>query len=249
MDITLKRDGITLRGKLEKPNVDKCPIVILFHGFTGDIGYTKESLFGTITDKLVKADMAVIRFDFNGHGKSDGNLADMDILNEIEDAIAVLRYVQKLEFVTDIYILGHSQGGVVGGMLAGYYSDVISKLVLLAPAAALKDDAKQGICMGTRYDTDHIPDVVHINNTPFDVGGHYFRIAKHLPIYEITQEFKGPALAIHGLNDNVVDVKASYRYKDCMNSCELEVFKNLDHIIQGEDREEALDKIVEFFCK
>ena len=36
---------------------------------------------------------------------------------------------------------GHSQGGVVAGMTAGMFSDAIHTLVMLAPAASLKDDA------------------------------------------------------------------------------------------------------------
>lgn len=69
--------------------------------------------------------MYVIRFDFDGHGKSDGNFSDMDVLRELLDAIEILKYVQKYSFITDIYVLGHSQGGVVGGMLAGLYPDII----------------------------------------------------------------------------------------------------------------------------
>ena len=31
MNVTLKRDGLTLRGELLKPDVEKCPILIIFH--------------------------------------------------------------------------------------------------------------------------------------------------------------------------------------------------------------------------
>ena len=33
MNVTLKRDGLTLSGELLKPDVEKCPILIIFHGF------------------------------------------------------------------------------------------------------------------------------------------------------------------------------------------------------------------------
>lgn len=48
-------------------------------------------------------------------------------------------------------------------MLAGLYPDVIKKLILLAPAATLKEGAQQGICMGTKYDTEHIPATVLVD--------------------------------------------------------------------------------------
>ena len=246
MDILIQRDGITLRGKLERTTKEKGPIAIVFHGFLADLGYTEDSLYSKLTSRILRENISVIRFDFNGHGKSDGKLIDMDVLNEIEDAIAILKYVRELDFVTDIYVIGHSQGGVVGGMLSGYYSDVISKLVLLAPAATLKDDAQIGTVMGTKYDTGHIPEAVNIENTPFTIGGKYFRIAKLLPIYEVTKNYKGPMLVIHGLNDQIVDVKAAYRYKEAILSCELDIYENLDHGINGEDSEKALDKVIEF---
>lgn len=46
MDVEIKRDGIILRGKIEKPYntnnkkiSDKYPALIIFHGFAGDLGY------------------------------------------------------------------------------------------------------------------------------------------------------------------------------------------------------------------
>ena len=246
MDIELQRDGITLRGKLERASNEKGPIAIIFHGFLADLGYTEDSLYSKIAERILKENISVIRFDFNGHGKSDGKLVDMDVLNELEDAMAILNYVRKLDFVTDIYVVGHSQGGVVGGMLAGYYPDIISKLALLAPAATLKDDALMGTVMGTKYDTDHIPETVSINNTPFTIGGKYFRIAKLLPIYEVTKNYKGNMLVIHGLKDQVVDVKAAYRYREAIHSCKLGIYEELDHGIAGEDSEKALNEMIEF---
>ena len=46
MDVEIKRDGIILRGKIEKPYntdnkkiSDKYPALIIFHGFAGNLGY------------------------------------------------------------------------------------------------------------------------------------------------------------------------------------------------------------------
>ena len=65
----------------------------------------------------------------------------MTVLNEIEDANAILNYVKTDPHVRNIYLVGHSQGGVVASMLAGLYPDLIKKVVLLAPATTLKSDA------------------------------------------------------------------------------------------------------------
>ena len=43
------------------------------------------------------------------------------------------------------------------------------------------EDALNGIIMSTTYDTNNIPDKIAVENTPFTLGGKYFRIAKILP--------------------------------------------------------------------
>lgn len=68
---------------------------------------------------LAKAGIASIRFDFDGHGRSEGRMQDMTIANELADADAIWEYVHSLPYVTSVGILGHSQGGVIASMTAG----------------------------------------------------------------------------------------------------------------------------------
>ena len=230
MEVTIQRDGLTLRGILEKPDVEKCPIVIMMHGFTGNLGYKPDSLFQLMTEKLVEQGVATIRFDFNGHGKSDGTLEEMNVFNEICDGIAIIEYTRKLPFVTDIYLAGHSQGGVVSSMLAGYYDDVIQGLTLMAPAATLKNDAIKGTLMGNSYDAVNIPDLITFGpaGDQHAIGGHYVRIAQLLPIYETAAVYERPVCVIHGLDDFIVHPDASRHYH--------EVYKNSQlHLIEGEN--------------
>lgn len=248
MDVRIMRDGLQLYGRLNRGKSGKTPIAILFHGFAGNLGYEKGCLYKKITDVLNEAGIAVIRFDFNGQGKSEGEFNKMNILNEIGDAIAILEYVQSLDFATDIYVIGHSQGGVVGSMLAGYYPDIIKKVVLLAPAATLKDDAVRGECMGTKYDMFHIPTTVFIKDGGYDVGGHYFRTAKLLPIYETAQQYEGPALCIHGRYDSLVPKEASVCYGEKLKNCMVKIYEHLDHGIEGEDQEKVISDIRDFLA-
>ncbi len=193
-EFTIKRDGFKLYCVLEKPNLKKCPVVIMHHGFGGCIKNGEDSIFTVLSERLLKSGIASVRFDFGGRGRSGGEYKNVNLFTEINDAIAVLEYVKNLDFVTEVYILGHSQGGVVGGMAAGYYADVVKKLVLLAPAALLKEDAQRGRCFDASYDTNHIPDTVTVCGK--EMGGHFFRISKSLPIYYVTGQFKNSALIL-----------------------------------------------------
>ena len=102
MNVTLKRDGLTLSGELLKPDVEKCPILIIFHGFMANIGKDDKSMFYQIAHECLNNGIATIRFDFDGHGDSDGEFCDMNVLSEILDAAKIIDYVRGLDFVTEI---------------------------------------------------------------------------------------------------------------------------------------------------
>ena len=202
-------------------------------------------VYQRLTEALVKAGSAVVRFDFNGHGKSQGDFTQMDPFNLLEDAFGVLDYTRSLEFVTGISILGHSQGGVIGGMLAGYCPDLIDKLCLLAPAATLKTDAQTGRCMAAHYNPARIPDSVKVDGVHV-VGGKYFRIAQCLPIYEVTARFTGPVLDIHGVHDRIVDVSASREYARVLKRCRLVLLEDLNHGLWGADQGRMIREAADF---
>lgn len=123
MDVEIKRDGLTLRGTFNKPTADKFNLVVLMHGFTSDRGMNPDQLLYQLAKNFEEKGLGTMRFDFNGHGQSDGKFEDMTVLNEIGDAKAILDYARQIDGVEKIYLLGHSQGGVVASMIAGYYPE------------------------------------------------------------------------------------------------------------------------------
>lgn len=245
--IALQRGGITLRGCLEKKTEGTCPLVLMLHGFSGDMSLYP-SLFQHLSDELTARGYATLRFDFNGHGKSEGCFSDMTVWNEMEDAAAFLQYACQLDFVTDIYVLGHSQGGVVAGMLSGLYPDVVRKLVLLAPAASLKTDAQEGHCMAAVYDTLHVPPTVDVGGNRH-VGNLYFRMARNLPIYETTAQYKGKALVVFGKMDEVVSKAAAEKYMAGFADGKFSLYPFLNHGLGGEGQEDMAREVVAFLAE
>ena len=91
-----------------------------------------------LADSLLNEGIGVFRFDFNGHGESDGKFEEMTVPGEIEDALSAVSFVGGFHQTQDISLLGHSQGGVVAAMTAGILgADTIKSLVLMSPAAVL----------------------------------------------------------------------------------------------------------------
>lgn len=248
MEITIERDGLKLYGLLEgTTTLENDRVAILMHGFKGDLGYDENKILPVVAHALNQAGLPTLRFDFAGCGKSDGKFEDMTVLSELLDGMKVIDFVRQTVKAKHIYLFGHSQGGVVASMLAAYYRDVIEKLVLLAPAATLKDDALVGECQGSRYDPNHIPEFVMVGG--FKVGGDYFRTAQLLPIYETAQHFAGPALLIHGTADQIVSPEATRKYHVIMPQSVLHLIDGEGHMFSGPRRPEVVKLVTDFLAK
>lgn len=236
-ETTVKGSMGNLSVIIEQPTLkegQKCPVVIQMHGFSGNKGGMHE----LIADKLVAKKIASVRFDFNGHGQSEGLFQNMTVPNEIEDAKAIYDYVASLPFVSKIAFLGHSQGGVVASMTAGELGDdKVSALVLMAPAAVLREDAIRGNTFGKSYDPLNLEGDVELFGG-LKLGKKYIETAFSLPIYETAAKYQGPAAIYHGNNDKVVPYTYGERFHNIYPLSEY-------HYLPGEDHgfSQTLDSI------
>lgn len=211
--------------RLALQNGEKSTLVILMHGFMAD---KQDPIVTAIASGLQEKGMAYIRFDFNGHGDSEGDFENMTVANEIEDAKKIYEYARSLDFVGDIALLGHSQGGVVASMVAGELgAENISGLVLMAPAAVLKDNALNGEMFGVRFNPVNIPEYVPVFNRR--VGREYTKVAQTLPIYETAARYVGPVFIIHGMSDEIVPYSYGERYKDGYKDATIHLVEGGDH--------------------
>lgn len=247
MKIEFQRAGLTLRGVLEGTNtkhVDK--VAIIMHGFKADLN---SSLTTAVAKTLNEAGIPTLRFNFAGSGDSDGDFSDMTVFSEILDAIKAIEYARQELGAKEIFLIGHSQGGVVASMVAAYYHDLVAKLVLLSPAATLKDDALKGVCQGSTYDPMHIPATVNVQGHM--VSGAYFRTAQLMPIYETAQHYDGPTLIIAGDKDQIVDPATSQKYNTIMPDSTFYLLDGAAHDLSGDSnqRQQALDTVKQFITK
>lgn len=220
-----------LYAELQRPTPDgekKTPLVIICHGFTGNCN-TK--LLTDIADDLQAHGIASLRFDFNGHGKSEGKFQDMTVPNEIDDLKDVIDWASTQPWVADISLVGHSQGGVVVSMTAGELGDsIIKNVVLMAPAAVLRDDALRGNTQGAIYDPWNIQgDYIQLPWGGHKLGKKYIEAAMTLPIYETARRYTGPVLVIQGIRDRIVPYTYAERYKENYRNCELILMPDEDH--------------------
>lgn len=93
----------------------------------------------------------------------------MDISIQRDGLTLTGRLERASEDKGPVVILFHGMFFDLGYTEDNLYNDIVKRLL------------KNGIIMSTTYDTNNIPDKIAVENTPFTLGGKYFRIAKILP--------------------------------------------------------------------
>ncbi len=123
-------DGTRLTGIWVVPSDTPIGAVVLAHGITVD--KNEGGFYTTLAEELCNAGIASLRFDFRGHGESDGRSSDMTIAGEVKDLAAAAQEVQRRFHVAPA-IVAASFGGGIAVLLAGAKEVDLSALVLLNP--------------------------------------------------------------------------------------------------------------------
>lgn len=220
----------------------QCPLVVLMHGLMMRKEFV---LIKKLADRLEMIGIASIRFDFNGHGNSEGEFQDMTVPLEIDDALSVYEYAASLPFVSSISLMGHSQGGVVASMLAGELGeDRVKSIALFAPAAVFKDQTIEGFALGVPFNPKDIPEYVVAYGRK--LGRMYLKTAQELPIFETAVRYQGEVCIIQGKRDDLVPYHYAEMYSELYKNCELHLLDNEVHLFNF-DMDLAINIATGFF--
>ncbi|SDA47620.1 hypothetical protein SAMN02910368_00704 [Lachnospiraceae bacterium G11] len=209
---------------MPKDGADKCPLCIIIHGFTG---YATETHIIGVQEAMNEIGIATLRVEMYGHGESDGEFRNHTLHKWISNAMAAFDYVKTLDFVTEVYLCGHSQGGLLSMLVAPMEKEVVKLLIPLSPAICIPKGARAGNLLGIPFDPDHVPDELAWDDRTLD--GKYIRVAQTIDTDRAIAGYKGKVLIVHADTDEVVpyedSVDAAAKYADC----ELVTIKNDDH--------------------
>ena len=220
-------DGIRLNAQLDMPRGagEKCPLVIVVHGFTGNM---EERHILAISGMLNEIGFATLRADMYGHGKSGGEFHNHTLYKWLSNLLTLIDYARSLDFVTDLYLCGHSQGGLAVILAAALKHDVIRGLIPLSPATMIPEYARRGEMLGVVFDPDHIPEEIR---SPRDwvLGGNYLRVAQTIRVEDAIDRYTGPVLLVHGDADESVPMQCSVDAAARYQNAELAIIKGDTH--------------------
>jgi len=205
------------------------PMTVICHGFTAD---RNENLFihKRLAKRLCAEGIAALCFDFMGSGESDGDFVEMSVLTEAADALAVLAYVQTLDFVDPERVAFHgmSMGGLVSCLTAAARPDEIRALSLWAPALCIPDMCNEKELLG--ISVEGVIEKGYVDFRGEKLGSIYVEDGRKVNIWEDIQKYKGPVQIVHGTADQSVDFSYSVRLKEILGDrCVLYPVEGADH--------------------
>lgn len=204
------RDNIKIYGVSIIPKVhdEKIPVVIMSHGYLLNHIYMLE-----FVPQLVKAGIACYCFDFSGgsvKNKSEGAFKDMSPLTEVDDLNCVIDKVKQFDYVdtNNIYLLGHSQGGLVSAYVAARRPEEIKSIFLFAPAFIFSNE----------------------NDLSKELYTTKFREdSKKIKLFDDFTAYKKPVYIYHGDKDYTVPVSYSQRASSAYDNCTFNEYKYQKH--------------------
>ena len=141
---TLTYPKDTLENDFAKMNV---PVVVMVSGSgtqNRDEEIYRHKPFAVIADYLAKNGIACFRYDDRGYGSSDTNLYRGTTEDFMKDARCAINMLQN-NFMSEkikVFVLGHSEGGLIAEMLAAKYDDIEGIILMAAPAVSGKNILK-----------------------------------------------------------------------------------------------------------
>jgi len=238
-------NGFKLCGVLSNPTGNtKTPIITLCHGFsTSKDGRTCSRLEALLNRKGI----STLRFDFFGHGESEGKFEDITLseaVNDVHKAIHVLKDS------------GYSKIGLVGSSFGGFASLIaasqLHELILLALKSPVSDYL--GLLIARDQDID-IPrwektgfiSVIGSDGQSLNLNYSFYIDAESIKSYEAIKKIKIPTLIVHGDMDKTVPIEQSIKCTHLLEDCRLEVIEGADHTYtQPRHFERMLSLIVDF---
>lgn len=250
-------DGTLLLPK----NEDKSKLAIIIAGTgptdrDGNQNFMNNNSLKKLAEALSDQNIATFRYDKRIVKQIQKRKIDPNITfdNYVEDAIAVVDYFKKDDKYSEIYIIGHSQGSLVGMLAAknradGFISlagagqsidEVITEQIGNMDPSLIEGTQKAFESLRKGELTDKYPPAL---GTIFraDIQPFIMNWMQYNP-QEVIKSLEIPCLIINGTKDLQVSVQEAQFLKEAYSLSELKIIENMNHvlfIIEGDELENS----------
>ncbi|MEM5801817.1 MAG: alpha/beta fold hydrolase [Candidatus Aenigmatarchaeota archaeon] len=213
-------------GILNRANKNKS-CVIFAHGFLGNKDYFKKG-----AEIFSFHDIATFRFDFVGHGESEGSSLDITISQEVEDMKRAIEVV-KTEGYEKIGLFGISLGGTIAILS---FNEKINCITVINPLIfpkevflkffdheKLREMERKGYVNYLTKDNRRIP-----------ISEKFFEEIINIDVISAIKKINCPILFIVSSKDAIVNPKQSEKaHQEANKPKKLEVISDADHSLSN----------------
>jgi putative redox protein len=219
--------GQTLQAYLELPANQKPNYYAIFaHCFTCS---STLSAVKNISRALTNYGFGVVRFDFTGLGKSEGEFADSHFSANVGDLMSVSDYMST-NFESPSLLVGHSLGGAAVIVAASKLDSIKAVATIGAPAS---------VNHVTHLFSHGIEEVMQKGEAEVNIGGRPFKINKEFveeftktDLPSILKNLRKPILIMHSPIDTIVGIKnAEQLYHNARHPKSFVTLDNSDHLL------------------
>lgn len=234
-------DGLTIAA--EKLEGDS-PMVIFMPGFFSNMHGTKATF---LAQKCKERGQSYIRFDYRGHGQSDGKFEDGTFTDWLNDTLLVLDELTE----APVTAVGSSMGGWIALLAALKRPQKIRRLIGIATSPDFTEDiwhrrmsAEQRELMDRQgfiqQPSDYRDDPVIITKKLLDSG------KEHLLLNQSSINLDIPVILIHGKKDADVLWQKSQQLHQLIGKekCELILVEDGEHRMSREEDLRLIEKVV-----
>ena len=219
------------------------PTVIFLSGFKSDMEGTKARY---LEQQAISRGQAFIRFDYTGHGKSDGDFVDGTIGSWKNDARDILDHVAT----GDVVLVGSSMGGWIALLLLLERAERIDGIVGIAAAPDFTKDVETRMEQAER---DIVKEKGRLEipsdyDEPYIFTKDLLEDGQTQSILDKTHNTASlPLTLIQGKQDPDVPWKKALKIKECFRNLKTEIIfvEDGDHRLSRPQDLELIDKHIQ----
>jgi putative redox protein len=241
----VNRKGLTLNAHLELPANQKPNYYAIFaHCFTCS---SSLSAVRNVSRALTQDGFAVVRFDFTGLGRSEGEFADSHFSANVEDLLDVHAYMAE-HYDAPSLLVGHSLGGAAVLVAASKIEAVKAVATVGAPAT---------VSHVTHLFSHQVQDVKEKGNVKVNIGGRPFVINEDFiaefdktDLPAIVKNLRKPLLIMHSPFDKIVGIENAERlYHNAHHPKSFVTLDDADHLLTDEKDSQYVGDVIGTWAK
>ena len=197
----------------------KLPLVMFCGGYRSDMNGTKATY---LEAQCTARGQGYIRFDYSGHGQSEGKFEEGTIGSWAEDAIDIIDHVAK----GPVIVVGSSMGGWIALLLAKQRSGTVQGVVGIAAAPDFSEDLFERLTP-QQQDTLMTEGFVEVPNDYSDIPYHYskafYEEAKAHLMLDKPQVIDFPMRLLQGMQDQDVPWETAVKIQKNYSGADVDV--------------------------